>query len=71
MIGVYYLWDGATVLYVGQSICVEKRIGQHLNTLDFAGYFVDECPAEELNAREAAAIAEFDPPYNHKTNCQP
>jgi hypothetical protein len=64
--GVYYLWDGAAVLYVGASSHVEKRIRQHVNQsdIDFCGYFCDPCAPEELRERELAAIAEFSPPYN-------
>lgn len=64
MCGVYYLWDGAEVLYIGSSRNVEKRISQHRSRLDFAGYFVDECHTSELREREAKAIAEFNPKYN-------
>ena len=65
--GVYYLWDGAAVLYVGSSVWVEKRVAYHRRNgvIDFCGYFVDECKEEELKAREAAAIAEFKPPLQN------
>jgi hypothetical protein len=69
MCGVYYLFDGAAVLYVGASRQVERRIAEHrFNRLNFSGYFVDECPEPELDKREAAAIAEFDPPWNNSAN---
>jgi len=57
MCGVYYLWDGAVVIYVGQSIHIENRIASHrIARLDFAGYFVDECPVQELNEREQGLL---------------
>ena len=65
MIGVYYLWDGAEVLYIGASTDVQKRVEAHARSdLDFAGYFCDECKPEELAEREQSAIAEFRPKYN-------
>ena len=64
MCGVYYLFDGAAVLYVGASIDVDRRIGEHKSKIDFAGYFVDECKPEQLNELEAKAIQEFKPPFN-------
>jgi hypothetical protein len=66
--GVYYLWDGAAVLYVGSSVWVEKRVAYHRRNgvIDFCGYFVDECKEEELKVREAAAIAEFKPPLQNR-----
>ncbi len=32
---------------------------------------VYRCEAHELNALEAKAIAEYDPPHNRCVNCQP
>jgi excinuclease UvrABC nuclease subunit len=64
MTGVYYLFDGAAVLYVGASRNVERRISQHRSRIDFCGFFVDQCKAEELSDHECAAIKEFNPPYN-------
>jgi len=63
--GIYYLWDGAEVIYIGKSTDVRHRISAHRSDrFDFAGYFVDECSPEELFEREAEAIAEFMPRYN-------
>jgi predicted GIY-YIG superfamily endonuclease len=65
MCGVYYLWDGAQVIYVGSSRLIERRVSDHRSKgLDFAGYFIDECAPSELFRREAAAIAEFRPILN-------
>jgi len=70
MCGIYYLWDGAKVIYVGASRYIEGRISSHCNRgVDFTGYFVDECAASELNEREAKAINEFQPTLNYQTNC--
>ncbi len=71
-IGVYYLTDGLDVLYVGKSVNVEKRVRQHqgAQSIDFSQVFVDRCEASQLNELEAKAIARYDPPFNHVTNCQ-
>jgi hypothetical protein len=67
MVGVYYLWDGSEVLYIGASVNVERRIAQHASSgLDFAGYFCDQCAADELQDRESAAIREFRPALNER-----
>lgn len=72
MCGVYYLWDGERVLYVGQSVNVEARVRQHRSAgIDFAGYFCDECNKSELNRLEAKAIIELRPKLNETRNLQP
>ena len=67
--GIYYLWDGAKVIYVGASRYIEGRMSQHrARGIDFAGY-LDECARSELNEHEARAIKEFQPLLNACTNC--
>ena len=68
MTGVYYLWDGSDVIYIGSSTNVPSRVSAHRNkgNLDFAGYFCDECEEHELRDREAAAIKEFRPRLNEQ-----
>jgi len=61
MIGVYYLWDGSSVIYIGASVNVERRIQRHCSSgMDFCGYFCDECDVSELDQRECDAIREYD-----------
>jgi hypothetical protein len=65
MTGVYYLWDGSDVIYIGSSINVKWRMAYHrARGLDFAGYFIEECAVEQLREREFAAIREFKPRFN-------
>jgi predicted GIY-YIG superfamily endonuclease len=65
MCGVYYLWDGASVLYVGASTNVRARIQAHCrNGIDFCGYFCDECAEDQLHDLEQAAIMRYAPPFN-------
>lgn len=71
MCGVYYLWDGERVLYVGASVNVERRVRQHADNIDFIGYFCDECKKEELNVEESRAIQLFRPILNCNSVLQP
>jgi len=64
MCGVYYLFDGADVLYIGSSLDIGSRISAHRRNIDFAGYFVDECRPEQLIELEVKAIQEFKPLLN-------
>ena len=58
-----YVENGVSVVYVGASKDVRKRVGQHVLNQDmiFCDVFVDECEESELEEREARAIAEFRP----------
>lgn len=70
--GVYYLWDGERVQYVGASRHVERRLSEHQrNGIPFIQAFYDECDPSELDDREAAAIREFRPVLNERNvhNC--
>lgn len=63
--GVYYLWDGERVLYVGASVNVQRRLGDHARAgVPFIQAFFDECDPTELQDRETAAIREFKPCLN-------
>jgi hypothetical protein len=51
MTGVYYLWDGADVIYIGSSVNVKWRISYHrARGLDFAGYFVKSVRLNSLQS---------------------
>lgn len=63
--GVYYLWDGERVLYVGASTQVERRLASHARgDIPFIEAFFDQCAPEELKSRECAATKEFRPVLN-------
>lgn len=64
--GVYYLWDGERVLYVGASLHVETRLRRHANEglIPFIQAFFDACSPEELAGKECEAIREFRPVLN-------
>jgi hypothetical protein len=65
--GVYYLSDGADILYIGSSRDVDRRVKEHRRAMDmdFAGYFYDEHPPEKLREEKQKAIDEFRPAYNY------
>ncbi|KAA1013048.1 GIY-YIG nuclease family protein [Paraburkholderia panacisoli] len=64
--GVYVLMRAGEIVYVGQSINCNLRIGSHLNDAGkmFDSYFVIECPEDNLNEVEARYIAKFGPKHN-------
>lgn len=62
--GVYVLLNRKTVVYVGQSINVFSRLGEHHRNKIFDSYYVFPCAVEELDAKEAKLIRMFRPLYN-------
>lgn len=67
MCGVYYLWDGERVIYIGASRKVEYRVARHRRTgKRFIAYFCDECEESKLLDNEAASIREFQPILNER-----
>ncbi len=67
MCGVYYLLDGVTVLYVGSSKNIARRLSQHKRNINFDLYCYDECEESELLSREAEAIKQFHPILNRQS----
>lgn len=53
--GVYFLLDGDEVVYVGQSVNVYSRIGQHTDKR-FDRYAFVPCPVDALNKLESLYI---------------
>lgn len=69
--GVYYLWDGERVVYVGASMNAEKRIRAHAyKGMPFIQAFFDPCDPADLRDRECAAIREFKPCLNEANTSQ-
>lgn len=50
-------------MYVGQSVNILKRIGDHMNTKDFDGYSYEEIEGN-LDEYEAELIIKYNPPLN-------
>jgi len=67
--GVYVLWRGEDIVYVGKSVDMPSRIRQHLTSRNFvkdpftACTFLDHDP-HDMGVMEAIYIARLRPSYN-------
>jgi len=68
--GVYFLCQGETVVYVGQSQNVAVRIGTHMGEgrKDFTAAFCMRVPLEDLDYVETQFILALKPKHNHNRN---
>lgn len=62
--GIYFLIQNGSVVYVGQSNNVHRRISEHLTSKCFDRVNVIECPASELDRVEALYIRRLKPILN-------
>lgn len=62
--GVYFLFEGDEVVYVGQGANPMARINTHLIDKKFDSYYVVPCDEENLNQTEAEYITKYLPKYN-------
>ena len=62
--GIYYLYNKNILVYIGQAICCEKRLSQHLGNKDFDEYEIIEVEKKKLNEVEATEILKYKPKYN-------
>jgi len=62
--GIYFLCRNGKVVYVGQSVCVFARIGNHLSTKDFDSAYFVQVPVDDLDTTEWAYIDQLGPEYN-------
>lgn len=63
--GVYMLFKGNALIYIGQSINVDVRISQHRSDgKDFDGMQYVPCSKERLRALEARYIRAYNPALN-------
>lgn len=65
--GIYFLVLNESVVYVGQSIDIYSRTGNHSDKL-FNDIYIIECKQEKLNELEKHFILKYQPIYN-KQNC--
>lgn len=64
-IGVYLLKKAGEVVYVGQTVNVKKRLGEHRRRgVDFDSFEVIETPMEALKRTESEYILKHRPPLN-------
>lgn len=64
--GIYVLFKGEEVVYVGQTVRGMRRVFDHIAGKDFDTYSFVETPVGELDRAEAQYILAFDPIYNHE-----
>jgi hypothetical protein len=62
--GIYFLLKAGAVVYVGQSACVRRRLGQHLAAMDFDRALWIQLERGMLDVAEACLIALFRPALN-------
>lgn len=62
--GIYFLFDGDEIVYVGQSVDIMTRVGAHLRDKVFDSFNYIECDLCDLNNLEATYILELKPKYN-------
>ena len=62
--GVYVLFYGKRVIYVGQSVDVRSRIANHQREKPYTRCLVKELPQEVLTKVENALITVLQPPLN-------
>lgn len=61
--GIYFLFDGPTLVYVGQSNNIHSRVGQHKDK-KFDSWNYIEFVEDDLNILEAEFILKYQPKYN-------
>lgn len=66
--GVYFLFQGDQIVYVGQTRSIAERIGQHIKTKAFDSFAWIEVPKDRLEAVERAYINSLRPPLNKTTS---
>lgn len=62
--GIYFLFKNGGLVYVGQSINIISRIGQHLDSKDFDSFSFINVPRQHLNEVELHYIRKHRPPLN-------
>lgn len=73
--GVYFLWRGPMLVYVGQSCCLQNRLTDHelardgvrpAKRIPFSRRTWLTCRADQREKIEALYIRAYRPPYNEK-----
>ena len=64
--GIYFLLHNSEIVFVGQSVNILVRVGQHWiqKEKEFDSFSFVPCPAESLNLLQAHFICKFMPKYN-------
>lgn len=62
--GIYALFKGTDLVYIGQSLNVGSRIGKHLESKQFTSASYFNVPASDLNSTERRLLNIFRPKLN-------
>ena len=62
--GIYFLFDGSNLVYIGQSENIFKRVPIHLETKKFDNWNYIEFVEDDLDILEAEFILKYQPKYN-------
>ncbi len=63
--GIYYLYNGEEIVYIGKSWNVYYRVGQHaMNCIDFDCWTYEQFDKESLTQAERDALLKHRPKYN-------
>lgn len=68
IIGVYFLFNGEQLCYIGQSVDILSRICSHAKEKVFTSYAFIECQENELNEMEKQYIGKYTPELNRCLN---
>ena len=73
--GIYFLWVGDEIVYIGQSVDMHSRVSAHLNQstpnrmlrgLTITGCTFIDCKPEELDVLESIYISAYLPKCNFR-----
>lgn len=62
--GVYFLWYGPALMYVGQSICVATRVAQHRGNKLFTHATYEREHEAWIRNNEQGYCLRYEPPLN-------
>lgn len=65
--GIYFLILKGCIVYIGQSLNIHARIGQHCGRYDFDSWSFFECDKSELDLVESLYIQAYRPAFNGLT----
>lgn len=71
-IGIYFLFRGSDLVYIGQSVDIHRRIQDHKQSKIFDSFSYIEYPEHQLSRKEKDLIKFFNPPLNviHATSTE-
>jgi hypothetical protein len=61
---IYFLFAGSSITYIGQSLNIFNRLGQHIKDKVFDGIAIIEVPRKDLEILELFYISKHTPHYN-------